>query len=253
MKSYSFTKRRLVSFVCCALLPVIAIGAGVWLLIIGVVFNWNFAITFCFLPLIAGGFLGWRIFINCKMWKKIVLSGVSLILFLALFLWCLVFNGLTRVTRYKDAKAVRQYETVISETNLLPDLLELGDPSAIECYKVSSFAFIFSWETDHLICRYTQEEYDAQKARLDSVYEFETKNLTEDDTISQSMIDIDGYHFRMLSPEEHDLYFPKNVFLIGYSDTAREIAYLEFYDGDLDYIDSLKDFINDDCGWKHIR
>jgi len=31
------------------------------------------------------------------------------------------------------------------------------------------------------------------------------------------------------------------------------IIYISFYDDDIDYLTSLSEFINDDCGWKYIR
>ncbi len=136
---------------------------------------------------------------------------------------------------------------------MMPELSELGNTTDIEHYNVFSAFYIFSTETDYLICRYTQEEYEIQKTRLDTAYTFQTETITDDYSNCEPMIEIDGYQFRMLSNEAYDLYFPKNIVLIGCSDEAREIVYLEFYDLDLDFVDSLKDFITDECGWKYIR
>ena len=69
------------------------------------------------------------------------------------------------------------------------------------------------------------------------------------------MAKIDGYIFRMLSFDEYgdELYFPKHIIFVGYSDESNEIIYGEFNDIELDFIESLEDFIQDDCCWKYIR
>lgn len=129
----------------------------------------------------------------------------------------------------------------------------MGETTNVEHYHVSSFAFIFSSETDYLICQYSQEEYETQKNRLNSVYTFQTETIKDRYSSCEPTAEIDGYQFKMLSIEQSEYGYPKNVYLIGYSDAAREIVYLEFYDIDLDYIRSLKEFIIDECGWKYIR
>lgn len=253
MKRFTFTRGRLIGFICAVLLPVMAIGLGILMLINDAMLNIGFAITYCIIPLITAGLLGWCIFFNCKTWKKCVLSGVILALFLMVFLFSSFLIGWTQVKHYKSDEAVQQYSSVKSESNMMPELSELGNTTDIEHYNVFSAFYIFSTETDYLICRYTQEEYEIQKTRLDTAYTFQTETITDDYSNCEPMIEIDGYQFRMLSNEAYDLYFPKNIVLIGCSDEAREIVYLEFYDLDLDFVYSLKDFITDECGWKYIR
>lgn len=253
MKRFAFTKNRLIGFVCSALLPVMAIVLGCLMLVKDVVLNISLAIVYFLIPLIVAGLLGWCIFSNRKAWKKSVLSVVILALFLILFFFSSLLVGWTQVKRYEEKEAAQQYSLLKSESGLMPDLAELGNPAKIEYYNIFSFFFIFSNETDGLICSYTQEDYELQKARLDTAYIFQTETIMDDYSNCEPTIEIDGYQFRMLSVERYELYYPKNIFLIGYSDDAREIVYIEFYDSDLDYISSLKDFIMDECSWKYIR
>ena len=137
----------------------------------------------------------------------------------------------------------------------MPELSAIGRPTDIEYHNVFAVFFIFSSETDYLICRYTPEEYEIRKAALETEYTFQTETITEGTSKCEPMADVDGYQFRMLSPEEYNgtILYPKKMILIGYSDNAREIVYVAFEDWDLDYMSSFKDFIVDDCGWKHIR
>ena len=248
MKRFVFTKSRLIGFCCCVLLPIVAISLGILMLVNDVMLNIGFPFVYFLIPLIAAVLLACCIFSSSKTWKKFVLSGVILVLFLILFLFSSFLVGWTQVERYKENEAVQQYSLLESE--FMPDLAELGKPSHIEYYRLFSHFLIFSCEADGLICSYSQEDYEIQKARLDTTYIFQ-KEKTGDNF--DPMVDIDGYQFRMLSVEEYDLCYPKNVVLIGYSDNTKEIIYLEFYDIDLDYITSLKDFIMDECGWKYIR
>lgn len=253
MKRFTFTKTRLIGLICSALLPAMAMGIGTSMLIKNVVFHTGFAIVYYLLPLIAAGILGLCVFCNCKTWKKVVLSGVILMLFLMSFSVSSILMGWTQVKCYEETDALQQYTGIKSESEMMPKWAELGETTAIEYSRVSSFCFIFSSRTDYLICSYMQEEYESQKNRLNTAYTFQTEAITDDYSNCEPMIEMDGYQFRMLSVEGYELYYPKNIILIGYSDDERKIVYLEFYDADLDYITSLQEFITYDCGWKYIR
>ena len=250
MKRFVFTKRRLIGFLCCALLPVAAMVLGILLLFKDVMLNVGIAVVYFLIPLLTAGLLVWCIFSNGKTWKKYILCSVTLVLFLiALFYSCLIV-GWTQLKRYEGNEAVQQYAISVSESKLMPELSELGNPEEIEYYNLFFAYVIFSHETDGLICTYTQEEYAIQKAQLDTTYNFQIEK-TEDDNLPA--VEINGYQFKLLSIDKYDLYYPKVVVLIGYSDDANEIVYIEFYDDDLDYITSLEEFIADDCGWKYMR
>lgn len=253
MKRFTFTKNRLIGLICSAVLPAMAIGLGILLLTKDVMLNIGSVITYFIFPLIATALLGWCIFFNCKTWKKCVLSGVILVSFSILFFVSSIITGWTQVKSYEGNEAVQQYSSVKSGSEIMPDLSEVGETTNIKHYNVSSFFYIFSSETDYLICQYAQEEYEIQKTRLDSVYSFQTETITGDFSNCEPMVEIDGCRFKMLSIKDYGLYYPKNIILIGCSDATREIVYLEFNDIELDYISSLKDFIIDECGWKYIR
>lgn len=211
------------------------------------------AIIYFISPLIVMSLLGLCIFFNCKTWKKIVMSAVILAGFLGLFFPAATLAGWTQVTRYEGNEAAQQYSSATSKNELMPDLSEIGETTNIEYYNAFDYFFIFSSETDYLICQYSQEEYDLQKARLDTAYTFQTKAIVDEYATCEPMAEINGYQFKMLSVDHYELYHPKKVVLIGYSDAAREIVYLNFFGTDLDYISSLKNFILNDCGWKYIR
>lgn len=163
-------------------------------------------------------------------------------------------SGSKNLHHYDGIKAVQQYNA-LEKSSLMPEVSDLGDPVEIEYYDAQYTIAIFSSETDWLICRYTPEEYEIQKTALETQYVFQTYPIETPDAITEPVAKNDGYIFRMLSLEEYseELCFPQHIIFVGYSDETKEIFYGEFNDIDLDYIESLEDFIQDDCCWKHIR
>ena len=251
MQKFVFTKGRLIGLICSSIIPMVAIGLGILMLTKNIILDLGIVITYFVLPLIVIALLGLCIFYKFETWKKVILSVVILVLFAMVFQFFCLIAGWTQVNSYEGEEAVQKYSSLKNE--MLPNLSKVGETIKIEYHNVSSFIFIFSYETDYLICEYDQEEYEAQKKQLDSTYVFQTETITDHDSNCEPMAQIGDYQFRMLSTQNYELYYPKQVVLIGYSDNAREIVYLEFYDIDLDYIPSLKDFIIDECGWKYIR
>ena len=257
-EKFSYTKGRLIGFLCCALLPLLATVLGIVLLVSGVMFNRGIGFTYFLIESIALGLLALCIFSRSKTWVKALLSVVILILFLAAFYFGLLFAEFTWVTHYEGDKVEPPYHAAIGEHTLMPDLSQIGQPSHLTYNHIHAEFFIFTSETDYLICQYEPEEYALQKAALDTAYTFQTTPIKNYDSVCAPMAEIGGYTFRMLSfdaydTETHLIMYPKKMVLIGYSDEAREIVYLAFDDIDLDSIPSLESFIINDCGWKYIR
>ena len=251
---FVFTKKRLIGFLGCALIPVLVIGFGILLLTKNVVFTGGFAFVYIFMPLIATGLLAWCIFSNGTTLKKGMISGAILALFAMLSFFLFVFVGLMQVRHYEGTEAERLYVDVKEENTLMPELAAIGQPTDVEYHRVM-FHHLFSSETDILICRYSLDEYVIQKAALDTEYAFQTEAITNGHSDGQPSAEVDGYQFRFLSIKEYKgtIDYPKHVILIGCSDDAREIVYIAYEDDDLDYIPSLEDFILDYCGWKYVR
>ena len=255
-EKFSFTKGKLIAFICCSMLPIIVSLFGILCLITKTfVVNFSFAISYFVISIIAICLLACCIFSMRKTVSKVILSMLILILFVIIFTYSSFLLGFVSVDTYKGKEAELEYIAAMKENTLMPALSDLGSCETIEYHDVFAAFYIFSSETDHLICRYSSDEYEIQKAALESKYAFQTKKITERYSEWDPSTEIDGYCFRLLSLEEYEdiLEFPKIMILIGYSDAAREIVYIEFENIDLDYITSLKDFINNECGWKYVR
>lgn len=252
-KTFAFTKARLIVLLCCLPLPVLAIVNGMIVLSYGVRLNYGFALAFIIPSLIAIGLLALCMFSNFKNVWKAILAFVFLLCLAYYFFFLSFFAKIEQVKHYEGEEVSEYYIDVCNENPQMPSLSKIGRPANIEYYNIFQTQYIFSWETDYLICHYTPEEYAVQKATLDEKYVFQTETITEYKSNCEPSAQMGTYFFRMLSVEEYDLDYPKQVILIGYCDDTQEIVYLSYYDFDLDRISSLQNFITDDCGWKHIR
>lgn len=254
-KMFAVSTNRIIGFVCCALLPMAMLGVGFYDLVTSVMVTPFFWVAFLLVPLIEIGVLALCMFFNCKIWKKLLLTYAVLVLFSILGLFVSMLAGNVKMQCYEGVEAEQQYAAAKGENTLMPEWADVtGNAGAKYCHVISN-AFIFSSETDYLICNYTPEEYAIQKAQLDIQYTFQTEAIIDENEICEPMTAIDGYQFRMLSVDtyEESLYYPKQIVLIGCSDDARKIVYLLFEDWDLDYLSSLEQFIIDECGWKYIH
>ncbi len=166
-----------------------------------------------------------------------------------------VFAHTLLVEHYAGVQSRSLYTADTNEHALLPDLSECGDFVNLEYYRILQESYIFAWDSTCYIFSYTPEEYTLQRDGLESAYTFQTDAIIDRGEICEPTADVDGYTFRLLSPEAYDTYldYPKYIIMIGYSDQNQEIAYIVYEDPDIDYISDLSGFIRDDCGWIHTN
>lgn len=238
------------AFLC--ILPVIAIIKGIGLVVKnGMILTSSFIFTFFALPLIAI-LLFFIILVKVKKtWAKVVMCIVVLLASLFCFVGFCGFQKYEIVNHYENEEVQVHYAENSNE--LMPRLSELSNPQKVDYYHYEGEGFIFLWQSDSLICKYSDEEYLEQKASLEEKYVFQTDVIKWDEHICEPTIEIDGYSFRMLSRNEYEMDYPKDVVFIATNDETREIVYVCYNDQDRDYIESVEEFILDECGWKHIR
>lgn len=142
--------------------------------------------------------------------------------------------------------------------------LELGTPESLEYHSYDKHAAIFLSQSCALLCSYAEEDYEAAKAALEARYSFRTELMdTEHAYRDKQVKQIEPYtrigddFFRVLLPRDGEREFTddfyKGCILIVTNDVRREIGYIAFADMDLDVAEDLAVFLNDYCGWKHIR
>ena len=255
-KTIRFTAKRIIAFIISILLPLTAIALGILLTSGDALFNTAFAITYVILPLIAVALLALIIFALNKVFLKVFLSVLVLIVFAASFLWSTFIGYFEWITYAKNDEIGKSYEEVCEQFSVMPTLDEVGEYKKAEHFDYfSSCCIFFTCDADTLMLHYDAEEYETQKALLDSEYVFQREDFYKYGYSVKPYVTIDGYKFRAIevsSDSGHDLHYPKKLVFIATNDSKNTIAYTSFYDYDLDYIEDLEKFLKDNCGWKHI-
>lgn len=147
---------------------------------------------------------------------------------------------------YAGEDALAQYASSdAADVDGFPSVDALGDYESVEyCFYTSEYGIFFDVETHALRCRYDAGEYLRQAAALEERYAFEP----------DAEVALDEFRFRMLALESSEDYvYPKYLMFVAQNDAAGEIVYLYCDDDDLDYIESMEDYIRGNLGWKWIR
>lgn len=183
---------------------------------------------------------------------KIVTTILSVWLVLCIGAGCLLglFLFYNRETVSYD---LNEWDAVQQSNTYLPSVAQLGEYTDVQYKYLRRECFIYLSDAYTLRASYAPEEFAKMTDWIDSTYIFQETVINEAEvkSVREASFTIDDFRFRMLSLDEYDLYYPKRMAFIGVSDEKREIAFVYFYDFDLDYIsDSLADFLVEDCGWE---
>ncbi len=232
--------------------------------------------TFCLIPLF--GLMVTRLIFLFRSRRsvgaKIALAVLWLLLQALLWIFALLFP--INLYHHIRSDAPERFEARFSEMHFMairPESsaksllfpLELGTPDSLEYHSYdTSGLVIFQSQSCTLLCRYADEDYDAAKAALEARYSFRTELMdTEHAYRDKQVKQIEPYtrigddFFRVLLPRDGEREFTddfyKGCILIVTNDVRREIGYIAFADMDLDVAEDLAEFLNDYCGWEHIR
>ncbi len=231
--------------------------------------------TFCLIPLF--GLMVTRLIFLFRSRRsvgaKIALAVLWLLLQALLWFFALLFP--INLYHHTRSDAPERFEARFSEMHFMairPESraksllfpLELGTPEALEYHFYDKYAFIFLSQSCTLLCRYGEGEYEAAKAAVEARYSFRTELMdTEYASGNKQVKQTEPYtrigddFFRVLLPRDEEREFTddfyKGCILIVTNDVRREIGYIAFADMDLDVAEDLAVFLNDYCGWKHIR
>ena len=182
-----------------------------------------------------------------------ILTVVIIVLCCAIgaFVWYVawLFNGSITKTDLK------YYEEHISGNGFMPNLESLPEYEDIRFKYYHKNNFIFESDAYTLIVTYDEKTYQEEKDKLDQKYYCQEEPLNDWTTVpKEPEFTLGTFYFRVLSEEayqdEYHINYPKIIFFIGTSDETQEIAYIEFYDTDLDLINSLQEFLVRYCDWE---
>lgn len=123
----------------------------------------------------------------------------------------------------------------INAKDIMPNLDELPEYENITYKYTHKTMLIFESDSVALIVKYDDETYQSEKNKLAENYIFLEDNV--EDVIPEYEFSINSYTFKVVADNENsNTEFPKSFGMIGTSEEEKSIAYLYFYDYDLDYI-----------------
>lgn len=249
--------RRLSALIPSCTLPLAAIAIGIRAFALRMLITPASFLAFIVFPCCALAASILIIFSEIKVAKKWVLCSVFQIVFVIQFMTLLSLGEFKYLRSYRAEEVPAHYSEVTEVFDLMPQLTEIGQPEHIEYHNFTSQETVFFvCESDILICTYGLAEYEQQKASLDESYIFQQEPMLSGGFRCEPVVDIDGYRFRFLSigrEYSSQIAYPRRLIMVATNDEAREIAYIATSDSELDYIESISDYITDDCGWSHIR
>lgn len=244
------TVGRIVAFCICCLLPFALIVFGLIGIFGSIIVNFSYVLCMLLLPLACMSGLFFLIFSKASAGFKIIVAVIILIAFVWLFCQLFIFLGYESLRSYEGSELSEPYTKHVQEFAPMPELSQVGNAECMAYYDYFSVeCLIFTCDADYLICRYTDSEYQTRKGLLDEQYVFQKEKLSACGYCVEPEVMIDGYVFRLVA--DHD--YPKKLMFVATNDDTDEIIYMSFYDDDLDYIESLDEFILKDCGWQRVR
>lgn len=126
--------------------------------------------------------------------------------------------------------------------DIMPDLEELPEYKNIEYKYTHKSIIIFESHSVALIVNYDDNTFESEKDKLNKQYTFlDEKIKSEFDKnkyyIPEYEFSVESYTFRVIDREgTPNTKYPKSFGMIGISEEKKSIAYLYFYDDELDYI-----------------
>ncbi len=181
--------------------------------------------------------------------KRKVLKAVAIILMLCVF--AVVVNAVIGGWVSHD---MNRYRNLTMTNDVLPKLEELGEYEDIEFKFYRNNMLFFRSDAYILKVSYDEDDYQEQKENLRKQYIYQTEDVSDSGIgityLIEPSFEIDTFQMKMLSNQEYDMIYPKELIFIGASDEKKMISYVYYFDDDLDYIgSSFEIFLKRECGW----
>lgn len=187
--------------------------------------------------------------------KKVLIAVLSIFLIFVALAGLLVWSVLS--DHIKTSSDINLYTQLVeNEDNhpyaeYMPSLDELGEYESLDFYYYHKTMFVFHSDAYTLKVTYDEGEFETEKEKVLNNYSYRRKiPLREEKELKKDPeFHIDTFEFKLLSTPESDAY-PKELTFIGISEETNEIAYVYYYDQDLDYIDTtFEEFLKNECGY----
>jgi len=176
---------------------------------------------------------------------RVILSSFILILTLVSFVFLGFFGPTVEFRSFENAEEINEYYNKNDSLNDDFDFEKFGKYESIESYKYHSMA-IFSQEAYTTIIKYDKDNFESKKSNIESNHKF--YSVPVDDEEAEPIFSYEGFSFRV----ELSDWYPKEMNLVGINESTNEIAFITFYDYDLDTIDDYEEFLEYYCGWRYV-
>lgn len=159
------------------------------------------------------------------------------------------YQAISGETDDPNSLAILGEQIDITCTYDLPYLSELEPYDGYRFHYTANRGGIFEEHTYILIVEYNGEGYLQKKDRLENEYTWRSDLIEGEDEGVSPEFELDGFTFRSVEGG----YYPKEMLFIGISDERNEIAYIYYWDPDLDYVSpTVADFLLGCSGWKKV-
>ena len=176
---------------------------------------------------------------------RVILSSFILILTLVSFAFLGFFGPTVEFRSFENAEEINEYYNKNDSLNDDFDFEKFGEYKNISNYKYHSMA-IFSQEAYTTIIKYDKDNFQSKKSNIESNHKF--YSVPVDDGEAEPIFSYEGFSFRV----ELSDWYPKEMNLVGINESTNEIAFITFYDYDLDTIDDYEEFLEYYCGWRYV-
>ena len=172
--------------------------------------------------------------------KKKVIVSLSIILFIILLAF-LVYKS----SNY-TIKGIENYDEEYCNFSLD----EIGDYEDIYYQYTKKGSVLFNSSSAMIIADYDDLAFNEQLNAIASK-EYQKEAILFDETkfkLPNTEFCIGGWNFKILKNSENDYDYPKLINFIAVNEVKKEIAYLTFFDYDMDYlctVDESNDFMSD--------
>lgn len=166
---------------------------------------------------------------------------------------CFCFSSCSKRYSSSNEKDYEKYISEVADAELyMPKLDELGNyESFIVGRRTSNDIFIDTTETISLIVRYFEDDFDIVVNQIEHKYEFISSSL---DNYPDYEAEVDNYYFRvdrnslceMVSyPSDEIVLYPKCSLIVGVNRAENTIAYLYYWDIEMNEMSNLDKFIEE--------
>lgn len=170
-----------------------------------------------------------------------------------LFCCCFFLSSCSKKYSSSFEEDYKKYIREVANAELyMPQLDELGNyKSFLAGRRTNNDMFIDTTETISLIVHYCEEDFDFVVSQLEYKYEFISSSL---ENYLDYEAEVNNYYFRVDSnslcemvsyPSGEIVFYPKCSLIIGINRIENKIAYLYYWDIEIQEMDDLDKFIED--------